>query len=560
MKAIKYSALIICLILSSALLISCKTYCKHDDPAQIVSVEAKDATCQETGLTSGMKCNLCGTFVTPQAIVPVVDCIEGDWKVAKMPTHQEDGERHIECTVCKKILKKETLGAGSYGLEFSQNNDGTYTVTSVGSCTDTEIVIPKIHNEKPVTGIGERAFQNCDNLTCITIPDSVTSIGKEAFYSCSSLTSITIPDSVTYIGKAALIACRDLTSITLPFLGATKDETTDTNLRYILGIPYSNPDSFPNSLKTVIITGGTNIGNGAFEHCANITNITIPNSITNIGSYAFYGCQSLTNINIPNSVTSIGQYAFSGCASLTGITIPDSVKTIDQGAFEYCESLTNITIPNSITNISNAMFSGCYNLMNITIPNSVTSIGNRAFNFCANLTSITIPNSVTTIGDDAFELCMKLVEVYNLSSLNITKERFSNGNIGYYSLNIYTPTSGQSKLWTTKDGFIFYEDGNTCYLMGYTGDETHITLPESCHGKNYAIYDYAFFLHYNLVSITINKITSIGRSAFEMCYSLTSITFKGTVATWTAITKGVDWNVTVPATEVICSDGTVSLS
>jgi hypothetical protein len=54
-------------------------------------------------------------------------------------------------------------------------------------------------------------------------------------------------------------------------------------------------------------------------------------------------------------------------------------------------------------------------------------------------------------------------------------------------------------------------------------------------------------------------VTSIGEWAFRSCLYLTSITFEGTKAQWNAITKDSDWNYKVPATEVICSDGTVSL-
>ena len=54
-----------------------------------------------------------------------------------------------------------------------------------------------------VTSIGNYAFQGCNGLTSITIPDSVTSIGDYAFSGCSGLTSVTIPDSVTSIGYRA---------------------------------------------------------------------------------------------------------------------------------------------------------------------------------------------------------------------------------------------------------------------------------------------------------------------------------------------------------------------
>ena len=55
-------------------------------------------------------------------------------------------------------------------------------------------------------------------------------------------------------------------------------------------------------------------------------------------------------------------------------------------------------------------------------------------------------------------------------------------------------------------------------------------------------------------------VTSIEYSAFYYCSSLTSITFQGTVAEWNAITKGSDWNKSIPATSVVCSDGSVFLN
>ena len=58
-----------------------------------------------------------------------------------------------------------------------------------------------------ITGIYAFAFDDCDGLTSVTIPNSVTSIGDRAFYVCESLKSITIPNSVTSIGDCSFYAC-----------------------------------------------------------------------------------------------------------------------------------------------------------------------------------------------------------------------------------------------------------------------------------------------------------------------------------------------------------------
>ena len=56
------------------------------------------------------------------------------------------------------------------------------------------------------------------------------------------------------------------------------------------------------------------------------------------------------------------------------------------------------------------------------------------------------------------------------------------------------------------------------------------------------------------------SVTAIDMSAFYNCSSLNSIRFEGSVEQWNAIAKGNNWNYKVPATEVICSDGTVELN
>ncbi len=103
----------------------------------------------------------------------------------------------------------------SEGLRFTSNGDGTCYVSGIGTCTDTDVVIPKVSSEgEEVTSIGNYTFPSCTSLTSVTIPDSVTSIGKRAFYDCTSLTSITISNSVTSIGDYAFSSCTNLKTIT----------------------------------------------------------------------------------------------------------------------------------------------------------------------------------------------------------------------------------------------------------------------------------------------------------------------------------------------------------
>ena len=61
-----------------------------------------------------------------------------------------------------------------------------------------EVVFEK---ESRLAALGELAFQNCDDLTKITLPDELKSTGLNAFWGCKSLKSIQLPNGLEKIGE-----------------------------------------------------------------------------------------------------------------------------------------------------------------------------------------------------------------------------------------------------------------------------------------------------------------------------------------------------------------------
>lgn len=86
-------------------------------------------------------------------------------------------------------------------------------VVGIGTCADTELVIPSEYRGLPVTAIDRQAFKGQTQLTSVVIPEGVTSIGAMSFQMNKELTTITISDKVTLINQAAFFKCEKLETI-----------------------------------------------------------------------------------------------------------------------------------------------------------------------------------------------------------------------------------------------------------------------------------------------------------------------------------------------------------
>ena len=241
-----------------------------------------DPTCTQKGSCDVVVyCTRCNAILSSTHVI-TAEMIDHEWNESK------------QCKYCN-------CNYFSQDLKFILFSSGTsYDVSGIGSCADSDIIIPANYKGKPVTSIGERAFENCSRLTSVVIGNGVTSIGESAFYNCSSLTSV---------------------------IWNAKNCTKAGSFDYPI-----------------------------FSGCSKLSTITIGENVKTIPAYAFKGCSELTSITIPDSVTSIGSFAFYDCSSLTSITIPDGVTSIGDRVFRDCDSLTSITIPDGVTSIGESAF------------------------------------------------------------------------------------------------------------------------------------------------------------------------------------------------------------
>ena len=398
-----------------------------------------------------------------------------------------------------------------------------------------------------VTNIGVGAFENCTDITSITIPYGITSINNHTFYGCTGLTDLTIPNNVTSIGDSAFRGCSGLASVTIP-------------------------------------DGVTSIGESAFNGCSGLTSITIPDSVTSMGDYCFQNCQGLTSIAIGSGVNNIGSSEFSGCNNCTifDFRYSTSVPTLENvNAFENTPSNKEIIVSDSLydtwiaennwssdtNNIRPCIVKASQSSIGISdrtthvrytsqsglddwygeiygsivgrddrpyyttqIPNAyhieeivqfgsgVTVLGKAAFNGCS-LTSVTIPSHITSIAENAFSQCVRMTafDVENnsnykaVSGLLLSKDGNTLVTVPAGLTSMTIPAS------VTNIGNCAF---NGCSRL------TNVTIPNGIT----RIGQSAFASCQGLTSMTIpNSVTSIGHNAFAWCYSLTNVTISDSV-------------------------------
>jgi len=333
-------------------------------------------------------------------------------------------------------------GAASNSGVFGQNMtwsfdgaEGVLTLSGNGRIEDGDCIawlfnintsnVKRIEIESGITAVAPYCFEGYDNLTSVSLPDTLTEIPSSAFSGCTSLSEITIDEGNAVFGSEPNCLVEKESGALLFGVG-----NVDIGALNITSIENGAFSSNAGIVTLNIPESVTYIGETAFLGCRTISEINvapgnpvyrsegnclierdsgrvvlgcgasvIPEGVTAIGAHAFEGCDSLTEIALPESVLYIGESAFMECSSLESVTLSESITEIPECAFAYCCSLEEIEIPYGVVRIGDGAFAGCTSLGGVTVPDTVESIGHGAFFECASFTSIEFPDSVTFIGE-----------------------------------------------------------------------------------------------------------------------------------------------------------------
>lgn len=211
-----------------------------------------------------------------------------------------------------------------------------------------------------VTNVGDRAFKDCQYLTCMFLDDGIATIGDRAFYADEYLSAINMPRNLELIDQYAFYGCDTLT-----FVRA-----------------------------------------GA---CSRLRRIE---------DHAFYSCTMLAELRLPNGLTYIGPWAFAWDRILgqedTTLGLPSSLQVIDTGAFAFVNHHKKLNIPSQVTRIGDYAFLCDYYMEELTFSpgDQKLTIGKAAFAGDNHMKSVDLSNRVAQIDRCAFAGCELLEEAY----------------------------------------------------------------------------------------------------------------------------------------------------
>ncbi len=391
------------------------------------------------------------------------------------------------------------------------------------TCSSLETVV--FEENSQLTDIGPSAFYNCQKLSAVTFPtdSKLVGISEQAFYNCLGLQNIKFPSGINTIGASAFGCCKSLQSIeitsSVAFIGASAfkdcDKLTEihvSNLDYWCEIGFGNEFANPMRIGAILYCNGEPV-----------TTINLSSDVKEIKAYAFYDCDNLLTVNLSNAtqLKTIGDKAFYDCDNLQSVTFAKNgqLARIGAYAFRYCFKVKSIELPSSVITIDEFAFLMC-GLTSLEIPNGVKYINRYAFSSCSDLRNVVIPSSILAIGEGAFEECYMLSEVYNLSTLTVTKGATSNGKLGFYALGIYNTKNQPSKITTDANGFSIFSDGEISSLVRYTGTETVVNVPDNVTAINAMAFKNCDTVE--MIEIPYN-VLNVGDYAFHSCKNLQTV-------------------------------------
>ena len=368
--------------------------------------------------------------------------------------------------VTVNVEKPGTLG--DLILQQTENLTDVVTLHVSGHINMADVItlrdrLTYMHNldakQLQLTEIPERFLYNHDTIRTVILPATTKIIHKYAFESCDSLKSVVLPEGLTTIEERAFYSCQRLQDI-----------------------------PFPSTLKS--------IGESAFLENRSLTKVLLPEGFESLGVKAFCSCSSLREINIPSTLSFIPKQAFYNVCSLESLTLPEGVTEVGweafYNAFWYNKQRSghkqiHLTMPSTLKHIDDYAFKGNPNIVELTLNEGLEAMDYECF-YDAGIKEVTIPSTVK-IAHTPFHYCDSLTRItclslvppanYDNNFINANNNRDVNCTLvaSAVSLNEYKQTKGY-------DNYTDYEAMDYLPTDITINHDFHLTVPANAPQMN----------------------------------------------------------------------------
>lgn len=311
-------------------------------------------------------------------------------------------------------------------LTFDEGVEEIASGSVVSGCKNlTTIHLPSSLQKLSGTG----TFSGASALTDITLPEGIAITEGSTFSECTSLKSITLPASITTIPSYMFAGCSALERVTakgtITAIGnsAFKSDTALTEIPDLSQVTSIGDRAFYgcSALKTVDLHSVTTMEYGAFQGCDALSGEIDLSNLEEIPGHAFCYDPNITSVITCPTLRSIGDWAFIW-ADISTISLPETLKSIGTYTFYKASLSGTVALPDSLTQLGASAFSGCEKVEAIQIGSGLTDIPKDAFDGCKPKT-ITVNNRREDVHIPEID---GVTVTYTIPSLTADNDKVSN--------------------------------------------------------------------------------------------------------------------------------------
>jgi len=395
----------------------------------------------------------------------------------------------------------------------------------------TNVVIP-LH----ATGIYKYAFSNNNDITSLEFEDNSVcyTIQESAFYGCENLSIVYIPENIHTIEENAFVNCNSLEFVCF----SAKKMINPTNFVNV----FDKADTSTLGFSLIVDVNVQRIPSYLFAN-SNVEGVYFFNyyagsNCKEIGKYAFYGCENLETVTIPENVVGFGEKAFVNCGNLSQVYYntgclegyDSSVNVFDKA--DITTDGFELYIGSNVDRIPSYLFSQTnVSAVYVDVFSEYTKIEKEAFYKCENLQWVEIGATVEVIEEKAFAECPKLSTVYydaidcELDKTALDKvESFGTG----YSLVIgpNVPVIKEKAFFELNVVSVAFTFGGKCTEIGKSAFENCTNLLSISIGDEVKVIGANAFKNCRnlLIASLGNNVTTIEKEAFYYCIAIVEFT------------------------------------